>query len=137
MPSPQHSMGPGHAPANARAIKLKVRPYLNQHPEYQILTQACDLILDADAQRTTFQSSCHAEQSRVSFGRTLNTNGAMDHAVPASGRIQAQQKETGEAKLKGDLDAIHQKAEGSWGSYRTRTAGQLQQLLASLAGKHI
>ena len=129
--------GPGHPPVNAQVIKRKLFPSLTMHPEYQTLTQACDLIIDADVQRSTFQVSCHAEQTRISFGGTLNSTGAMDHAVPASGRALAVQKEAQEAKLKVDQQAIHQRVESAWSNYRARTTDQVQQLLASLEGKHL
>ena len=129
--------GPGRPPVNAQAVKRKLVTSLNLHPEYQTLTQACDLIIDADAQRTPFQASSRAEQDRISFGGTLDNTGSMDHAVPASGHALALQKQAQDAKVKMDQQAIHQRVESSWSSYRTRTAGQVQQLLASLAGKHI
>ena len=47
--------GPGPALANAQSIRRKVRPYVSTHAEYAALTEACDLIIQANAQRGAFQ----------------------------------------------------------------------------------
>ena len=127
--------GPGHLPANAIAIKRRVRPYLNVHGEYVIITQACDLIIRADAQRTTFQQSCHAEQSRASFDNALTVDHSPHSAqnnrhVPGNLLLQTPPPQTGP-------DAIHTRVESSWISYRAQTESQVQGLLAPLAGRHL
>lgn len=134
--------GPGHPPANARAIKLKLRPYLNLHPEYQVLTRACDLIIGADAQRTTLQVSCHEEQARASFNNALTdtasglTNDTSTHSAQTNGHVPRNLLLSTPPAKTGAL-AIHERVEGSWNTYRTQAAGQVQQLLAPLAGRRL
>ena len=127
--------GPGHPPVNAIAIKRRVRPYLNVHGEYLIITQACDLIIRADAQRSTFQESCRAEQGRASFDNALTVDNSPHSAqnnnhVPGNLLLHTPPPATGPA-------AIHARVESSWNNYRTQTAAQVQGLLASLVGKHL
>ena len=134
--------GPGHPPANARAVKLRLRPYLNLHPEYQVLTRACDLIIGADAQRTALQVSCHEEQVRANFNNALSSgsngldNDTSAHSaqnarhVPRNLLLSTPPPQTG-------APAIHERVESSWNTYRTQAAGQVQQLLAPLAGRHL
>ncbi len=126
--------GPGHTPTNAMSIKRRVGPYTNTRPEYRVLTQACDLIIQADAQRTAFQQACHAEQTRASFGESLNTTGLMDRSVPAShgGTLSVQTATPAIAAA-----AIHQRVEGNWANYRTHASEQVQTLLTALANKQL
>ena len=134
--------GPGHPPANARAIKLRLRPYLNLHPEYQVLTRACDLIIGADAQRTALQVSCHEEQTRANFNNALinGSNGLNNdtsaHSAQNNGHVPRNLLLSTPPPKAGAL-AIHERVEGSWNTYRTEAAGQVQQLLAPLAGRHL
>ena len=134
--------GPGHPPANARAIKLRLRPYLNLHPEYQVLTRACDLIIGADAQRTALQVSCHEEQVRAGFNNALIektsglTNDTSAHSAQNAGHVPRNLLLSTPPPKAGAL-AIHERVEGSWNTYRAQTAGQVQQLLAPLAGRHL
>ena len=126
--------GPGHPPANALAIKRKIRPYVNLHPEYQTLTQACDLIINADAQRNTLQAACRDEQTRTTFDNSLNhdtsPHSAIKNAHVPGGLLATVPAEAAQK-------AIHTRIEGSWSNYRAQTVGQVQHLLGMLAGKRL
>ena len=123
--------GPGPNLANAQSIRRKVRPYVNTHPEYATLTQACDLIIQANAQRGAFQDSCRSEQSRLGFKTALTHDTSIGAALP-KGKSTPPPPPVDQTQA-----AVHQRFENSWASYRAQTDRQVQGLLNSLAGKHL
>ena len=123
--------GPGPNLANAQSIRRKVRPYVNTHPEYATLTEACDLIIQANAQRGAFQDSCRSEQSRLGFKTALTHDTSIGAALP-KGKSTPPPTPTDQTQA-----AVHQRFENSWASYRAQTDRQVQGLLNSLAGKHL
>ena len=125
--------GPGSSPTNAITIRRGLASHEAARPEYQTLAKACDLILQADNQRASLQQACHAEQTRASFGGSLNGNSSMDHAVPTRGALKV---DPAVAAAKAQAQ-IHSKYEASWNNYRVQTVGQVQNLLQSLAGKQL
>ena len=129
--------GKGRPPTNAVAIKRKVSGYVNVHPEYLVLTQACDLILQADAQRAASQQNCHAAETRASFGTSLSSDSAMDHAVPTGRRGAAADKVDPAVAAAAATAAIHKRFEDEWAAYRGQTDDKVHSLLASLAGKRL
>lgn len=114
--------GAAPRPAHAYDVKHKLARYVNLHPEYQTLTQVCDLIIEAEAQRDTLQQSAHAAQARTTFHSALDY---VDKKHPTPPPTPAQ-----------DLSAAaHQHAEGEWSSYRAKTSGEVARLLDTLKGK--
>jgi hypothetical protein len=124
--------GPEPAPVNAIAVKRKLRPYLALHQEYQTLTRACDLIIDASAKRTTFQQSCRFEQDRTEFSNALEHDTSR-HSAYLAGHVPVVQTPPPEDQRK----AIHERVANTWLTYRTQQAEQVQRLLGSLAGHHL
>ena len=110
-------------PAHAYEVKRKVAPFLKQHQEYQTLTRACDLIIDADSERSALQQSSHAEQSRTTFHSALEYTSPQKHAALPDPAIQQ--------------NAIRQRVEATWNASRARTSGEVEHLLGTLKGKTI
>ena len=123
--------GAGHTPTNAVSIKRRVGTHAGERPEYTALVQSCDLILQADAEHAALQQACHTDQTRASFGTSLNSSGAMDHAVSTRNTAKVDPA-ISQAKVLAD---VHQKYDTAWTSYRTQTACKVQSLLGPLSGK--
>lgn len=121
--------GPGRPPNNAVAIKRKIGSHVSKHAEYATLVQACDVIILADSQRASYQQACRTEQSRTFYGTSLSSGGSMDR--PTS----TQRTPTPDPKVA--QVAIHDRVEGAWQKQREQSSTQVQQLLASLAGKSL
>ena len=115
--------GAAPTPAHAYDVKRKVRPYLNLHQEYQTLTQVCDLIIGADAERSALQQSTHAEQTRTTFHSVLDQPSLQKKAALPDPSIQQ--------------GAIHQSVEATWNNRRAQTAAEVERLLGTLKGKTI
>ena len=107
-----------------------------------MLTRACDLIIGADAQRTALQVSCHEEQTRANFNNALINgssglnNDTSVHSAQKGGHVPTNLLLSTPPPKVGAL-AIHERVEGAWNTYRTEAVGQVQQLLAPLAGRHL
>ena len=115
--------GDGPRPVHAYDVKRRLHPHLDLHAEYQVLTQVCDLIIQADAERASLQQTSHAEQSRTTYHSPLDQVSPQKRAAlpdPAS-----------------QQGAIRQRMESTWGEYRGRTSSEVQRLLGTLKGKTI
>lgn len=110
-------------PSHAIDVRNRLRPHVNLHPEYQVLTQVCDLIIQADNERTSLQQSAHSEQSRASFHSALEQVDPKKHGQQSD--VSTQQA------------AIRQRMESTWGGYRAKTADEVERLLGTLKGKTI
>ena len=115
--------GAGPTPAHAYEVKRKVQNHLNEHQEYQVLAQVCDLIIQADAERNSLQQSSHAEQTRTTYHSSLEQTSPQKHAALPDTTSQQ--------------NAIRQRTDGTWNQYRTRTAGEVSRLLDTLKGRTI
>ena len=115
--------GDGPKPTHAYDVKHKVHPYLNVHPEYQVLTQVCDVIIGADTERDALRQSTRAEQSRTTFHSSLDQPSPEKHKALPDPAIQQ--------------NAIRQRTESTWGAERSRAAVEVQHLLGTLKGKTI
>ena len=114
--------GDGVRPVHAIDVKRRLRPHLNLHQEYQVLTRVCDLILQADAERTSRLQSVRAEQTRTTFHSSLEV------ADPRKPKAQ---------DTSGQQAAIRQRVESGWSSYRAQIAGEVEKQLGTLKGKTI
>ncbi len=115
--------GDAPRPVHAIDVKRRLRPHLNLHQEYEVLTHVCDLIIQADTERTSLQQSSRAEQSRTTYHSPL------EQISP--------QKKAALPDTSAQQGAIHQRMDGTWGEYRARTADEVERLLGTLKGKKI
>ena len=115
--------GAGPTPAHAYEVKRKVQSHLNEHQEYQVLTQVCDLIIQADAERNSLQQSSRAEQNRTTYHSPLEQTSPQKHAAVPDPAMQQ--------------NAIRQRMDGTWNDYRIKTAGEVSRLLGTLKGRTI
>lgn len=109
-------------PIHAYDVKRAVRPHLSEHLEYQTLTQVCDLIIQADAERNALQQSRNGEQHRTTFHSALDPVDKKQPPPPAANSNQA---------------AIHQRMDGTWSDYRAHTSAEVDRLLDTLKGRTI
>ena len=114
--------GNASRPVHAYDVKRAVRAHLNEHVEYQTLTQVCDLIIQADTERNSLQQSRNAEQHRTTFHSSLESDDKKQTAPPAPSGNQA---------------AIRQRMDSTWSEYRSQTSAKVDRLLGTLKDKTI
>ncbi len=120
---PEGLDGDGQRPVHAYDVKRRLRAHLGQHEEYQVLNQVCDLIIQADGERTSLQQSSRAEQNRTTYHSPLEQTVPGKHTPPPDSSAQQ--------------GAIRQRMESTWSEYRGRVAGEVERLLGTLKGKTI
>lgn len=109
-------------PIHAYDVKRAIHAHLNEHAEYQTLTQVCDLIIQADSERSALQQSRNAEQHRTTFHSPLDP---VDKKAPTPQPANSNQA------------AIRQRMDSTWSDYRSKTSAEVDRLLDTLKGKTI
>ena len=103
----------GTTPANAFRVKGRLQGASAARPEYQTLSQACELIIDADKEHSVRQMQDRQAEHGVSGDPMANA--------------QAQQGAVSAART-----TLHAKAQADWAAYRQQTDAEVHRLLGSL-----
>ena len=106
---------PRVAPANAFSVKSRLGSAPTAHAEYQVLVQACDLIIYADQEHSVRQRRDQETAQGVS-GDPMATEKA-NHAATSTART-----------------TLHARAQADWDAYRQQTDAEVHRLLGSLQG---
>ena len=114
--------GAAPRPTHAFDVKRRVLPHVGERVEYQTLRDVCDLIIGADAERSSLQQSNQSQQTRTTFHSVLDPVDKTHKPTPGPTVDQA---------------AIHQRVEGIWNDHRARAASEVDRLLDSLKGKTV
>lgn len=114
--------GTAPKPTHAFDVKRRVLPHVAERGEYQTLREVCDLIIGADADRSSLQQSSQSQQTRTTFHSALDPVEKNRKPTPGPTTDQA---------------AIHQRVEGIWNDHRARATSEVNRLLDSLKGKTV
>ena len=103
-----------HLPARALETRTRLTPYLQLHAEYQTVTQACDLIIDADQAFAEHQVKC-------GFAPAGAGTTPQDRAWAASTPVAN----------------VYQQHQTLWENQRHQADGKVRQLLAGLENRQL